>query len=687
MVSSKKIKELINKVYEIVEKKCDMLPIEKEDYDRNEPFLFQCSLCNETQSMTYTIINEFLKNKQSYCLNSKCNYYKVGRKMFSFDINKIYNQIGQKVNNYKTINEPCELECTGCSNKRNVILSNITFGCENVCCEWKNYGYNRKTKEFYKDTKTNYSKKLNYEKIVSDKGFKLLQNVSTLNEKTIIECPKQHQFECDLNQFIEYHGGKRSILCNKCFADDTYIKLTNKLPQNYTLISKIYDIETIHSEIDIKCVNNHLSRTPALNVLNNIFNCCFCQGKQEKPTLIPVKKEKKTILPEKVQYIKGMEYENIKIEEDIDISKYFTFSNDVLINYDIPVGILINLRKKMKDNPLILESITRQFCRLTKNQPFVFIRYEQDELEKKLLRFINQNSNIDSFTLKEISSMVFQMELCDNTKYFIWSISTGIDYLNHFVSKNICTAKVKNKPNIIDLWNNDELKYKLARRGLSDIQVGGFTPSTFIQRFTYKYQRVYNFPPNVARAIYNFFGSKRVLDFSSGYAGRLLGFWGSDAEEYIGIDPNDEICYKEIIKDLKKYTDKEAQVFCSPAEDFDFTSLGIFDTVFTSPPYFNLEVYQSKNQNQSCNRYKTYKEWLNKFLFVVLEKSISVLSDNGILAINIKDIDNFNIATDMNNYLKNKKELIHKFNILLYQPKKFKTNKQEYIYVYQKVNI
>lgn len=688
MVSSKKIRELIEKLYGNTETKCDILPLEKEDYDRNDPFLFCCSVCNETQSMTYTIINEFLKNKKSYCLNSLCKYYKIGRKMFSFDINKIYNKIGQKVNDYKTINKACELECMGCGNKRNVILTNITFGCENIDCEWKTHGYNRKTKEYYEDTKTNYSKKLNYEKIVSDKGFKLLQSVSTIQEKTILECPKQHQFETNLNHFIEYHEGKKTILCNKCYLEDIYNKVKNKLPENYELISKIYDIETIDSNMIIKCNNNHLLSCCVLNIINNIFDCHFCKGNTQvhiTPPIIKIKTSTKT-LQEKVSYTKGMEYEELKLDDDFDISRYFTFTNNILTTYDIPVSTMISLRKKMKDNPLLLESITRQFCRLTKNQPFIFIKYEESELEKKLLRFLNQE-NVNSFSVKQTSDTVFKMELNDNTKYFIISNPVGNDYLNHFVCKNICTATVKNTINIIDLWNNDELKYKLIRRGLSDIQVGGFSPSTFIQRFSYKYQRVYNFPPNVARAIYNFFNSKRVLDFSSGYAGRLLGFWGSDAEEYIGIDPNNEVCYNKIIEHLTKNScEKKARVFCSPAEDFDFTTIGYFDTVFTSPPYFNLEVYQSSNENQSCIRYKKYKEWLTKFLFVVLDKSISVLSDNGILAINIKDIDNFSIAKDMNNYLRSKKELLYKFDILLFQPKKFKTNKQEYIYVYQKIN-
>ena len=62
-----------------------------------------------------------------------------------------------------------------------------------------------------------------------------------------------------------------------------------------------------------------------------------------------------------------------------------------------------------------------------------------------------------------------------------------------------------------------------------------------------------------------------------------------------------------------------------------------FDTVFTSPPYFNIERYNQED-NQSWKRYKKLNNWLDGFLFPVLEKSWNALNSGGTMIINISDV-------------------------------------------------
>jgi hypothetical protein len=149
------------------------------------------------------------------------------------------------------------------------------------------------------------------------------------------------------------------------------------------------------------------------------------------------------------------------------------------------------------------------------------------------------------------------------------------------------------------------------------------------------------FRPTAAKAVYQHFGAKKILDFSSGWGDRLAGFLATEgAEEYFGIDPNVNLQagYQKQIEMAKRITgkDKNAKVVPLPAEEVDIPE-DYFDLVFTSPPYFIVERYTNED-NQSWQRYKKLDAWLEGFLFNVLEKSWKALKSGGIMAINISDV-------------------------------------------------
>ena len=154
------------------------------------------------------------------------------------------------------------------------------------------------------------------------------------------------------------------------------------------------------------------------------------------------------------------------------------------------------------------------------------------------------------------------------------------------------------------------------------------------------------FKPSVAKAIYDYFKAETILDFSMGWGDRLCGFYASDyGKTYIGLDPRKENhpIYEEQIKFYEKHNgffehDREAIMYCNPAEDFDFTPYhDKVDLIFTSPPYFNVEKY-SDDETQSWVRYKTIDVWNKEFLHKALERMIPTLKKGGIMAINISDV-------------------------------------------------
>ena len=174
------------------------------------------------------------------------------------------------------------------------------------------------------------------------------------------------------------------------------------------------------------------------------------------------------------------------------------------------------------------------------------------------------------------------------------------------------------------------------------------------------------FKPSIAKAFYDYFGSVNVLDFSAGWGDRLAGFYcGETTKSYVGIDPNtvNHPNYKRQVEFYKKHQtlfeeEKKVDLICEPAEDVDYSKYeNYFDTIFTSPPYFNVEKY-SDEDTQSYIRYKNIDSWNKDFLHSTLAKVIFTLKSDGILAINIADVysakdkDYFDICNPMNDFIK-----------------------------------
>ena len=86
-------------------------------------------------------------------------------------------------------------------------------------------------------------------------------------------------------------------------------------------------------------------------------------------------------------------------------------------------------------------------------------------------------------------------------------------------------------------------------------------------------------------------------------------------------------------------TNKEVEFHVEAAEDFDFDQYSdTFDTIFTSPPYFNVERY-SYDDNQSWVRYKNIDSWNTMFLQRALENMWVSLKSGGKLCVNISDVN------------------------------------------------
>lgn len=174
---------------------------------------------------------------------------------------------------------------------------------------------------------------------------------------------------------------------------------------------------------------------------------------------------------------------------------------------------------------------------------------------------------------------------------------------------------------------------------------------------------VVNFKPSISKYIYETYVPEGgvVLDPCSGYSGRLVGCISANKGiKYHGIDPDGRTACGNT--ECASFFSKFYDILGNREYNFGFSfDLGCaedimpeldrkYDLIFTSPPYFNTEIY-SPEGNQSCHRHKAYRAWLDGFLFKVVDESYRILKDDGRLILNVKNIsDKYCIADDLLRY-------------------------------------
>jgi hypothetical protein len=152
-----------------------------------------------------------------------------------------------------------------------------------------------------------------------------------------------------------------------------------------------------------------------------------------------------------------------------------------------------------------------------------------------------------------------------------------------------------------------------------------------------------NFRPGFATMLYQEYCKKgdTVLDTSTGYGGRLVGFMGSGIKgKYIGIDPNTETHAGNARMANELGFGDAVELINLPAEDVDvdkYKLRGRCDFAFTSPPYFSKELY-SDEPTQSCNRYKTADAWRAGFLIPMLKLQFDALKPGALCIVNIAEV-------------------------------------------------
>ena len=155
--------------------------------------------------------------------------------------------------------------------------------------------------------------------------------------------------------------------------------------------------------------------------------------------------------------------------------------------------------------------------------------------------------------------------------------------------------------------------------------------------------KVGNFPYKVARDLvekYNVNG--KVYDFSCGWGVRLAACLSQNID-YCGTDPN-----RRLVSNLHEFGDRfklvtggrsKIDIKCQGSEVYVPRWRNKIGLAFSSPPYFDLEEYSlSDTHGQSINTNTSYSSWLENYVRPTLRNVYRYLIDDGILAMNIKNI-------------------------------------------------
>lgn len=277
----------------------------------------------------------------------------------------------------------------------------------------------------------------------------------------------------------------------------------------------------------------------------------------------------------------------------------------------------------------IIDSLATTISSGLVNLPLKDITLEQAiEAQKGLMNY--------KTSLKE--GKIFTRYETNLDDYYFDESSNFNDASNYFHQLSRYSADSVNSPSPVRTWNTYKFAHSMVS-ALFSLKCKEVNKQTLHSCLAMRKYIASQFKPSVAKAVYDHFEGKNVVDLCSGWGDRLSGFYASNGtKSYFGIDPNSSLCdgYNRQIIEYNKLVKKDTEMVCQAAED-EVVKLPTCDLVFTSPPYFGVEKY-SKDDNQSYLRYRKIDSWLVNFLFKIIQKSYNALEKDGHLVLNISDV-------------------------------------------------
>lgn len=290
---------------------------------------------------------------------------------------------------------------------------------------------------------------------------------------------------------------------------------------------------------------------------------------------------------------------------------------------------------------------------------------EKDRIAKKLKDVTESEAITDYEHLKQIDIT----KVTNETR-------VGNKFVDYFTFRNrLDTIGIKGF-SYFDFIKDNEYHKKKYIKNLLDYQKGEDRHVALYRIFKLHAGSIGIFKPVTAMEIYSRFNPKSVLDFSMGWGGRLVGACALNISNYIGIDTNKNLRepYRRMCRLLKQLgTETNIKLMFKDALAVDYSVLE-YDLVLTSPPYYNIEVYDGMKP-------RTEEEWDFEFYAPLFAETYKYLKRGGHYVLNIPKKVYENVCV----------ELLGRANIKIPLKKKAHPKKNildkdysEYLYVWNK---
>jgi len=212
----------------------------------------------------------------------------------------------------------------------------------------------------------------------------------------------------------------------------------------------------------------------------------------------------------------------------------------------------------------------------------------------------------------------------------------GYNFVNYFTfGERLDTIVGARGLNFYDVWKNRKRLCRMKPFLQNMVDYYTKTYPTYPEIRVWKrifgmyYGSINIFRPVVATNLYCRFKPKCILDFTMGWGTRLMCAAALNIDKYIGIDNNTSLRapYKKMVTFLEKQCTTTIELHFKDALAVDYSNMR-YDFVFTSPPYYNVELY-----NESPAR--TDQDWNENFYFPLIKMTFKYLLKGGHYCLNV----------------------------------------------------
>ncbi len=234
----------------------------------------------------------------------------------------------------------------------------------------------------------------------------------------------------------------------------------------------------------------------------------------------------------------------------------------------------------------------------------------------------------------------------DYLRFMDWASKTrrkgtrfGSTCSKHF-AKSMIDAQVKGQKSFREIWNDKELMTKAIVWQFTH-EDGSHHAMKFVNAMChiYGFRIITNQRPDKIVMWLDKYAKPSVgkifYDPCAGWGGRMLAAHALKMK-YRAIDANKTLVNE--LNTMAKFFDIDAVVIHGDSSDKNCVDTLLqgekADIVFTSPPYFDEEIY-SQDSQQSIIRHPTKEDWYSTFMVRLITNAKEHLSENGVFMLNV----------------------------------------------------